>query len=232
MRLYLRDVSLPLASFPLSINTELEGEVIALFGPSGSGKTSVLDLIAGIRKATTAFIKFDTSVWTDTAIGHSLPPSRRGIGYVPQEGALFPHLSVRSNLLYGSSRSSEASLFSLEHVTKVLEITHTLNGGVRNLSGGEKQRVALARALLSQPKLLLLDEPLASLDQTLKTKSLALLQRTQQEFRVPMLYVSHSAEEVTTLCDKVMVLEQGKVLRSGTPKEIFTERSVSVLELR
>ena len=117
-------------------------------------------------------------------------------------------------------------------MTEVLEITHTLNGGVGNLSGGEKQRVALARALLSQPRLLLMDEPLASLDQALKTKSLALLQRIREEFRVPMLYVSHSAEEVAALCDTVLVLDRGQITRCGSPKELFVERNVSVLELR
>jgi molybdate transport system ATP-binding protein len=232
MKLLLRNIRLELASFPLELDVELEGEVIALFGASGSGKTSILDLIAGLRKAASAFIQFDSTILTDTQRNHSLPPSARGIGYVPQDGALFPHLPVRANLLYGSKRPSETSLFSLEHVTQVLEIGHTLNGGVRTLSGGEKQRVALARALLSQPRLLLLDEPLASLDQALKAKSLALLQRIREEFRIPMLYVSHSAEEVAALCDTVMVLDRGQVIRCGTPKEIFTERTVSVLELR
>lgn len=232
MKLHLRDIHLPLANFPLVLNTEVEGEVIALFGPSGSGKTSLLDLIAGLRKAPSAFIRFNSTVWTDTSNGHVLPASRRGIGYVPQDGALFPHLSVRANLLYGSKRLSEPALFSLEHVTEVLEIAHTLNGGVRNLSGGEKQRVALARALLSQPRLLLLDEPLASLDQTLRAKSLALLQRIRAEFRIPMLYVSHSAEEVAALCDTVLVLACGQMTRCGPPRELFAERRMSVLELR
>ena len=232
MKLLLRDIHLPLASFPLVLNVELEGDSIALFGPSGSGKTTVLDLIAGLRKAPSAFIKFNSAILTDTYHGHWVPPSRRGIGYVPQDGALFPHLSVRANLLYGSKRSAENALFSLEHVTTVLEIAHTLNGGVRNLSGGEKQRVALARTLLSQPRLLLLDEPLASLDASLKTKSLALLQRIREEFRVPMVYVSHSAEEVSALCDRVLVLERGQMTRCGSPGEIFTKRNVSVLDLR
>ena len=140
-------------------------------------------------------------------------------------------LSVRANLLYGSKRSHEDALFSLEHVTKVLEIAHTLSGGIRTLSGGEKQRVALARALLSQPQLLLLDEPLASLDDALKAKSLALLQRVREEFCIPMVFVSHSAEEVTALCDKVLFLERGQIIRSGSPMEIFAERNITVLEL-
>jgi len=232
VKLFLQNIRLPLGGFPLVLDAEVEGEVIAVFGPSGSGKTSLLDLIAGLRKPSSAFVQFDSTVLTDTAQGRSLPPSQRGVGYVPQDGALFPHLSVRANLLYGSRRSSQTALFSLEHVANVLEITNTLSGGIRTLSGGEKQRVALARALLSQPRLLLLDEPLASLDDALKAKSLALLKRIRAEFRVPMLYVSHSAEEVTELCDTVMVLERGQMTRCGSPREIFTQRNVSVLELR
>jgi len=232
MKLLFRDVRLPLANFPLILDEEVEGEVIALFGPSGSGKTSILDLIAGLRAPVSAFIAFNSTVLIDTAQGLSLAPSQRGIGYVPQDGALFPHLSVRANLLYGSKRSHEDALFSLEHVTKVLEIAHTLSGGIRTLSGGEKQRVALARALLSQPQLLLLDEPLASLDDALKAKSLALLQRVREEFCIPMVFVSHSAEEVTALCDKVLFLERGQIIRSGSPMEIFAERNITVLELR
>ena len=223
MKLILRDIQLPLANFALSLDVELEGEIVALFGPSGSGKTSLLDLIAGLRNAASAFIQFDSTVWTDTRRGHSLPPSQRGIGYVPQEGALFPHLSVRSNLLYGSKRASETSHFSLDHVTEVLEIADTLGGSVRNLSGGQKQRVALARALLSQPRLILLDEPLASLDLALKQKSLALFQRIRAEFKIPMLYVSHSSEEVAALCDKVVVLERGQMTSYGSPEEIEVE---------
>ena len=232
MKLILRNIHLPLARFPLVLNVELEGGIIALFGPSGSGKTSLLDLIAGLRNASTAYIEIQPTVLTDCKRGYSLPPSKRGIGYVPQDGALFPHMSVRANLLYGSNRHVQSGQFTLEHVSEVLEISHTLSGGVRNLSGGEKQRVALARALLSQPRLLLLDEPMSSLDQALKAKSLALLQRVREEFKVPMLYVSHSAEEVARLCDTVLVMDHGQMLRCGTPKEIFTERSVKVLTLQ
>lgn len=232
MKLILRDISLSLTHFPLSIHLEIEGDNIALFGPSGSGKTSLLNLIAGLNTASSAFIQFNSRILTDTKQGYSLPACQRGIGYVPQEGALFPHLTVRANLLYGSKRHSETPLFSLEHVTEILEIGHTLNRSVLNLSGGEKQRIALARALLSQPRLILLDEPLASLDRELKLKSLALLQRIREEFRVPMIYVSHSAEEVAMLCDQVIVLDHGKVSQFGKPQDIFTERQISVLELR
>ena len=232
MKLILKEVLMPLPPFNLSLNLKIEGELIALFGPSGSGKTSMLNLIAGLDKPTSAFIQFNSTVLTDTKRNHSLPACQRGIGYVPQEGALFPHLTVRANLLYGSKRHSATPLFSLKHVTEVLDISHTLNRSIHHLSGGEKQRIALARALLSQPRLILLDEPLASLDRELKQKSLTLLQGIREEFQIPMIYVSHSAEEVVALCDKVIVLEGGRFVRWGKPTEIFTERKISVLELR
>lgn len=232
MKLSLKKIRLPLHSFTLELDVELEGDVIAVFGPSGSGKTSVLDLIAGLRKPESAFVQIDDRVLTDTEAGQSVPSRERGIGYVPQDGALFPHLSVQANLLYGSKRAAGSSIFSLEHVVEVLEIPHLLKGGVEKISGGEKQRIALARALLSQPRLLLLDEPLASLDEALKTKSLDLLRRVRAEFSIPMLYVSHSAEEIMAICDNGIVLQRGRLIRSGRPRDLFTTRSVPVLELK
>jgi len=192
--------------------------VIAIFGPSGAGKTSTLDLIAGLRKPRTAHIALDGTVLEDTSHGRRLAPQERGIGYVPQDGALFPHLSVMGNLNYGSRRTNGSSLFSTEHVAEVLEITHLLSDGIGSLSGGEKQRVALARALLSQPRLLLLDEPLASLDEKLKSRGLDLLRRIHGEFAIPMLYVSHSREEIAAICDQVICLAEGRVTQRGAPE--------------
>jgi molybdate transport system ATP-binding protein len=232
MKLSLKNIHLPLGSFPLDLDLELEGQVIALFGPNGSGKTSLLDLIAGLRKPRSAFIQLDELVLTDTQGARSLPPQRRGIGYVPQDGALFPHLSVLGNLTYGSRRANGSSNFSVEHVAEILEISHLLAGGVGTISGGEKQRVALARALLSQPRLLLLDEPLASLDENLKAKGLNLLQRVREEFSIPMLYVSHSPEEITSICDHMICLDHGKLVRRGQPKDLFTVRNVAVFDLK
>jgi molybdate transport system ATP-binding protein len=232
MKLALKNIRLPLRSFPLELDLELEGQVIAIFGPNGSGKTSLLDLIAGLRKPQSAFIELDGSVLTDTRASLSLPPQQRGIGYVPQDGALFPHLPVLGNVTYGSKRANGSSLFSVDHVTKVLEISHLLKSRVGMISGGEKQRVALARALLSQPRLLLLDEPLASLDENLKAKGLDLLQRVRAEFSIPMLYVSHSPDEITAICDQMIILDSGKLLRRGHPKELFTLRNVAVFDLQ
>lgn len=232
MKLSLKNIRLRLDSFSLDLDVELEGEVVAIFGPSGSGKTSLLDLIAGLRKPQSAFIEIDGVVLSNTEKRHSLTPQQRGIGYVPQDGALFPHLSVLANLTYGSKRAEGSSLFSLEHVVEILEISHLLKGGITRISGGEKQRVSLARALLSQPRLLLLDEPLASLDENLKAKSLNLLQRIRTAFFIPMLYVSHSPEEITAICDHVIVLESGKLTRRGSPQELFTTRNVPTLGLK
>ena len=232
MKLALKNIHLPLGSFPLDLDLELEGQVIAIFGPNGSGKTSLLDLIAGLRKPRSAFIQLDELVLADTQAARSLPPQQRGIGYVPQDGALFPHLSVLGNLTYGSKRPNGASNFSVEHVADILEISHLLKSGVGTISGGEKQRVALARALLSQPRLLLLDEPLASLDEKLKTVGLNLLQRVRAEFSIPMLYVSHSPEEIAAICDYLIHLEYGKLVRRGHPKDLFTTRTVAVFDLK
>jgi len=216
MKLLLQRIRLPLADFVLEVDVELQNQVTAIFGASGAGKTSLLDLVAGLRKPESALVQLDERVLTDTARGAALAPCRREIGYVPQDLALFPHLSVRQNLLYGEKRGArDGSLFSYEHVAAVLEIEPLAGRGVTALSGGEKQRVALARALLSSPKLLLLDEPLASLDDALKAKIIPYLLRVREEFRVPMLYVSHDRREVETLCDEVLELARGKIVGRG-----------------
>ncbi len=213
MKLLLQKISLPLAAFTLEVDVEIHDRVVGIFGPSGAGKTSLLDLVAGLRRPRTALIQFDDRVITDTSRGVRVPARHRGIGYVPQDLALFPHLSVRQNLLYGRKPDDAANgLFSLEHITDVLEIKSLIGRGVLDLSGGEKQRVALARALLTSPRLLLLDEPLASLDTGLKAKILPLLARVRDEFKLPMLYVTHNPEEVSALCDEVLVMERGRIV--------------------
>lgn len=222
MRLALRAIRLPLAGFELALDAELSVDVTALFGPSGAGKTALLDLVAGLRRAPSAWIALDGRVLTDTAAGYVLPARRRRIGYVPQDGALFPHLSVRRNLLYGHRPPpGEPAPVTLQHVAEVLEIEPLLDRGIGALSGGERQRVALARALLSSPRLLLLDEPLAALDRPLKARILPYLKRVRAEFGVPMLYVTHDPDEVLALCEEVLVLERGKLVARGAPREIL-----------
>lgn len=213
MNLLLQNISLPLAEFALKIDVQLQCQVTGLFGPSGAGKTSLLDLIAGLRQPASARIVLDNRILTDTAAGAVMPPRLRKIGYVPQDLALFPHLSVRKNLLYGHDKDSEtAALFSFEHVTDVLQIQPLIDRGVGELSGGERQRVALARALLASPRLLLLDEPLASLDADLKGRILPYLRRVREEFQLPMLYVTHDEQEVLALCDEVVEIRRGEII--------------------
>ena len=219
--LALKSIALRLANFTLEVNTEIRGGITALFGPSGSGKTTLLEIVAGLRAAESAFIQFGDEVLTDTSRDVLVPARQRGIGYVPQDLALFPHLSVRRNLLYGHRASGEAK-FHFDQIVKLLEIGPLIERGVTQLSGGEKQRVALARALLSSPRLLLLDEPLASLDQGLKAKILPYLLRIRDEFHLPMLYVTHDRYETLSLADEMVVLLNGKVAQQGLVPEVFS----------
>ena len=223
MKLVLKRIRLPLAHFELAVDAEITQSSVALFGPSGAGKTSLLDLLAGLRRAPSAFISLDGRVLTDTAARHEVPARDRRIGYVPQDGALFPHRSVRDNLLYGChGRPPATGGLTFENVTAVLEIQPFLDRGIGRLSGGEKQRVALARALLSSPRLLLLDEPTTGLEIDLKARVVEYLRRIRDELEVPMVYVTHNLEEVFALCDELLVLERGRVVGHGSPREMFT----------
>ena len=215
MKLLLKNISLPLTDFSLTIDAEIQNQVTAIFGPSGAGKTSLLDLIAGLRRPKSAFIQLDDRILTDTPARTHVPTRRRQIGYVPQDLALFPHLSVQKNLLYGHKNNpAPTPLFSYEHVTRVLELGSFAERKVTNLSGGEKQRVALARALLASPQILLLDEPLASLDTVLKSRILPYLARIRDEFHIPMLSVSHDWNEAEALCTQALIMERGAIVRT------------------
>jgi len=228
MSLLIQKLSLPLADFALELNAEFASQVTGVFGPSGSGKTSLLDLVAGLRRPRAGLIRLGDRILSDADRIIHVPPRFRGIGYVPQDLALFPHLSVEGNLRYGYQADKDAhALFSFEHVTGILELAPLRTRRVNELSGGEKQRVALARALLSSPRLLLLDEPLASLDRKLKQRIVPYLQRIRDEFRLPMLYVSHDAEEIAALCQEVWLLERGRLVGRSSPKELGLGRGLS-----
>lgn len=233
MSVELTGLRLPLAPFTLEADASLGGRVTAIFGSSGAGKTSLLELIAGLRRPEAGRVVVDGAALTDAGARVFVPPHRRAIGYVPQEGALFPHLSVRRNLLYGcrAGESRPAGL-TLEHVSEVLEIAPLLERGIATLSGGEKQRAALGRALLASPRLLLLDEPLAGLDVPLRERLVPYLARVRDEFAVPMLYVTHSPDEIMALCDDVLILHRGHIAQRGRPQDLFTPSAAPRYELR
>jgi molybdate transport system ATP-binding protein len=216
---------IPLPIFELNVDVNFEARVTAIFGPSGAGKTTLLDAIAGLREIAAGEIEVGGKTLFSSARKINLPPQHRNLGYVPQEGALFPHLSVRRNILFGSERNfhvADVRIISIGQVLEILEIGHLLDRSVTELSGGEAQRVALARAILSRPQLLLLDEPLAALDVGLKEKILPYLARVRDEFDIPMIYVTHNVTEVLTLADWVLVIRSGRLLVQGLPSETLT----------
>ena len=196
-------------TFVLDMHERLDGGITALFGPSGSGKTTTLDAIAGLRDPREGHITIGGRTLFDSAKGVDLPPHRRHVGYVPQDPALFPHMNVRRNVLYGRRPGQK---LSLETVTGVLEVGDLLDRQVAALSGGERQRIALARALMSAPDVLLLDEPLAAVDVDRRRRILPYLLRVRDQLRVPVIYVSHDRGEVDQLADRVIVLDQGRVV--------------------
>jgi molybdate transport system ATP-binding protein len=199
--------------FALDVDLRLPGRgVTALFGPSGSGKTTVLRCIAGLERARGRLVVAG-EVWQDEA--HWLPPHRRPVGYVFQEASLFPHLTVLGNLRYGMRRAGQAQRVRLDHAIALLGIGHLLDRRPERLSGGERQRVGIARALAVAPRLLLMDEPLAALDFKRKQEILPYLERLHDELDIPMLYVSHAADEVARLADHLVVLDGGRVLAAG-----------------
>lgn len=200
-------------AFTLDVAFESSARAVALWGPSGSGKSTVLHAVAGLLRPAEGRVVVDGRVLLDTRARAFVPPHRRRIGYVFQDGRLFPHLSVRRNLLYGRLFAPETERFgSLDEVVALLGIGHLLRRRPATLSGGEKQRVAIGRALVAAPRLLLLDEPLAALDEARKAETLPYLERLRDELTLPMIYVSHSRPEVERLASEVVRLENGRVV--------------------
>ena len=210
------DVEKQLGAFKLAVRFAAAGGATALFGPSGAGKTSLVNMIAGLLRPDRGAIALDDTVLFDAAKSIDVPPHRRRIGYVFQEGRLFPHLSVRQNLDYGrrmSGRPRDAEEF--ERIAALLDIGHLLDRRPGMLSGGERQRIAVGRALLTRPRLLLLDEPLASLDAGHKREILPYLVRLRDEAGIPIVYVSHTPAEVRRIATGVVRLDAGHVVAAG-----------------
>ena len=198
--------------FELRLDEQLASGITALFGPSGSGKTTTLDAIAGLRVPADGVISIHERVLFDSKRRINLPPHERHVGYVPQDVALFPHMNVRRNVLYGRRPRQK---LSLDSVVSMLEVGGLLDRRVPDLSGGERQRVALARALMSAPELLLLDEPLAAVDVERRRRILPYLLRVRDELKIPVIYVSHDRAEVDQLADRVIVLQDGRASGPG-----------------
>ena len=211
-----------LGSFTLDAAFDSENGLTALFGRSGAGKTSLINAIAGLYRPDRGRIVVDGTVLTDTSAGIFVPAHRRRVGYVFQEGRLFPHLNVRQNLLYGSwFAPREAGGNPFDRIVELLGIGGLLARRPANLSGGEKQRVAIGRALLSQPHLLVMDEPLASLDEGHRGEIFPYIERLRDETRVPIVYVSHSIAEVARLATTLVVLSEGRVAAVGPTAQVM-----------
>ncbi len=236
------DIRLRRADFDVEANFVIpQRGVLGIFGHSGSGKTTLLRCLAGLEKEAEGRIEVNGKIWLDETSKLSI--QKRNIAYVFQEGRLFPHLSVLKNLEYGARRciacKVEGEGMDRDHLFELLNIGHLLARYPFQLSGGEKQRVAIARALLKKPQMLLLDEPLASLDEKRKQEILPYLEKLHEELNIPMLYVSHDLDEMLRLCDHMLVMEQGRLIFNGSMHDALVspesplarvENAVAVLE--
>lgn len=212
--------------FDLDVSFQAPAGLTVLFGSSGSGKTTVINAVAGLSKPEQSRIVINDEVLSDSAVGHWLPPHQRSLGYVFQEGRLFPHMNVRKNLIYGNALAKgRAAVVTLDQVVEILGIGNLLERRPAELSGGEKQRVAIGRALLARPKLILADEPLAALDEPRKAEILPYFERLRDEFSLPVLYVTHSIAEVARLATTVVALKDGRVDRVGPAAEVLSDPS-------
>lgn len=220
-------------SFRLHVDLRLpETGITVLFGPSGSGKTTLLRCIAGLQRAPRGFLAVGGEVWQDSERGFFLPTHQRALGYVFQEANLFPHLTVKDNLLFGLKRIGKSQDNDLPRILTLLGIEHLLDRTPERLSGGERQRVAIARALALSPKILLMDEPLAALDFKRKQEILPFLYSLLQTLKIPMIYVTHSQQEVAQLADHLVIVEDGKVLASGSLSETLSRLDVPMAQDR
>ena len=211
-------------SFRLETQFEVEeGSITAIFGKSGAGKTSTINAIAGLTRPDVGVIQIGNTTLFDQNLRINLPIYKRQIGYVFQDDRLFPHMTVRNNLIYGTPKNRDvANSLNLTDITGLLELAPLLERRPRTLSGGEKQRVAIGRALLANPKLLLMDEPLASIDVQHRFEILPFIQRVREKTGITIIYVTHALEEVIFIADQIILLSEGQVTAQGTVEEIMS----------
>ncbi|CAK0758893.1 molybdate ABC transporter ATP binding subunit [Gammaproteobacteria bacterium] len=216
------------SGFSLDVDLELPGRgITAFFGHSGSGKTTLLRVIAGLERTNDGYLVVNGDTWQDG--GHQVPTHRRALGYVFQDARLFPHLTVAANLDFGRRRIAECERrVSVEHAIELLGIGHLLDRMPDRLSGGEKSRVAMARALATSPRLLLMDEPLASLDHARKQEVMPYLERLHDDLEIPVIYVSHAPDEVARLADHLVVMAEGRALAQGPLTETLARLDLPI----
>jgi len=211
--------------FPLSVQLDIEkGEFVALTGPSGSGKTTLLRLIAGLTKSDQGQILFNDTVWSDHSKQQFLPPQKRSIGFVFQDYALFPNMTVQQNLTFALDKSAPSS--EVENIIEMIDLTALANRFPHQLSGGQQQRVALARALVRKPKILLLDEPLSALDTVMRERLQDDLKRLHEDYKLTTILVTHNEKEIFKLANRAIVLETGKIIEEGNPEDILSKKGI------
>lgn len=221
------DIQLQRNNFDLEAKFSLDQTITGLFGSSGSGKSTLLNLVAGLAHPDNGWLKLGDKHLFNSEKNINLSPNKREVGVVFQDSQLFPHLTVSANLLFGYKRiNRKQRRFELSEIVDLLEIGHVLKKRPSQLSGGEKQRVGLGRALLASPKFLILDEPLASLDQGLKQQILPFLKRVKDELELPMVYISHSMEEILYLTDHLVVINKGRILGAGHFYDVIKDSNV------
>jgi molybdate transport system ATP-binding protein len=211
---------------PLDVSFTIEkGQFLAIYGNSGAGKTTLLRILAGLTQADKTQIKVADEVWDDSQKEIHLPVQKRSIGFVFQDYALFPNLTVKENLEFALQKNDNTQIVS--ELIELMELQSLQNSKPQNLSGGQKQRVALARAIVRKPKILLLDEPLSALDDEMRFKLQDYILKIHQKYQLTTLMITHSIPEIFKLSDKVIILDKGKILKEGTPSQVFSEEKIS-----
>lgn len=211
---------------PLNVTLTFEkGQFLAIYGNSGAGKTTLLRILAGLTHAEETYIKVGDEIWDDYANKLHLPIQKRSIGYVFQDFALFPNLTVKENLEFALQKGGDSKIIS--ELIELMELQSLQNSKPQNLSGGQKQRVALARAIVRKPQILLLDEPLSALDDNMRFKLQDYILKIHQKYQLTTLMITHSIPEIFKLSDKVIVLDKGKIVKEGTPNTVFSEEKIS-----